>query len=123
MGSTKEKLLVFTDRRVVIANVAGGVMHALMKGPLTRMKNKKKAESMLNMTAGQLLMDRKNFAVPYEQIDHINIKVGSAVSRGSIIITLLSGKSHRFRNTSQLRNEFIMEKLQELLPDRVMQVL
>lgn len=89
-------LLVFTDRRLIIALVGGGLTRLATAGVLRMAYEGSKIKKMKAKEIEELLSDEKTYAIPYNEISSIEAGKGGALKAGSIKVNKTVGEPERF---------------------------
>jgi len=89
-------LLIFTNKRVVVALVSGGITRVLTAGLLRDMYDLRKARKMKEKDIEELLSSDKNYAIEYRHVKRMDVSKGSRLKRGVIKISKISGESEKF---------------------------
>jgi len=89
-------LLVFTDRRLVVALVGGGATRILTGGLLRMAYERSKIQHMKGEAIEELLADKNTYAIPYNEINSVEAKKGRTLGWGSITINKTSGEQNKF---------------------------
>ena len=79
-ANPQSKVLCFTSNRVIVADVHYNliiyVLGGLIAGPLQYRTRNKKAEALSMLSPESILTDdKKNFAVPYAELDKVELKM------------------------------------------------
>lgn len=89
-------LLVFTDRRLIVALVGGGATRLLTAGVLRMAYEGSKIKKMKQKDIEELMSDKKTYAIPYDEISSIEVAKGGRLKAGSIKVNRTVGKPEKF---------------------------
>jgi len=89
-------LLVFTDRRLIVALVSGGLTRLATAGALRMAYESYKIKKMKGKEIEELLSDKKTYAIPYGEISRIEVEKGGALKAGLIKVNKTVGEPEKF---------------------------
>jgi hypothetical protein len=89
-------LLVFTDRRLIVALVGGGATRLLTAGVLRMAYEGSKIKKMKQKDIEDLLSDKKTYTIPYSEVNSIEVTKGGRIKAGSIKVNRTGGKPEKF---------------------------
>jgi hypothetical protein len=117
----EKDILFFTSKRLIVAKISsswsryvGGAIPLLLE----RHQQKQKKEKAGEISPEEVLaMDKKNFAVPYSEIDRVMVKKPGAISAGQVKI-VTKEKTHQFGVRKNLFEDF-MGLMRSVLADKL----
>ncbi len=124
----KKWALVFTDRRLVVSKISGtlGVALSAMGGVLgdvaradVRSKVEERSEEAKTVSVEEILKaDKENFAIPYEEIQTVEMKKGGLLSATSFSFHT-EEKKYTFNLKEKKRFREYAEMVKKILPNKV----
>ena len=113
-------LLVFTDRRLIVALVAGSATRLLTAGVSRIVYEGAKIKKMKEKEIEELLSDKKTFTIPYGEVSNIEVaKGGLLIGGGFIKVNRTAGKPEIFFADMKKRMDDFERLLRPVLVDRL----
>lgn len=112
-------LLVFTDRRLIVALVGGGATRLLTAGVLGMAYEGSKIKKMKQRDIEELLSDKKTYTIPYSEVNSIEVTKGGRLKAGSIKVNRTAGKPEKFNVDIKKRMDDFERLLKPVFGERL----
>lgn len=117
----EKDILLFTSKRLIVAKISsswsrfvGGAIPLVIE----RYQQKKKKEKLDEILPDDVLeTDKKNFAIPYSDIERVEVKKPGTISAATVKI-ITKEKTHQFGVRKNLFDDF-MNLMRSVLADKL----
>jgi len=112
-------LLVFTDKRLIVALARGGIMRLATLSIVAQAYEELKLKRMMKEEIEKLLSDRKTYIIPYSEVGSMEVDEGGRFLNGAIAINRVVGETERFRVYIRKRIDDFEKVMRPILKERL----